>query len=209
MRKKEMNFISKEKPPSKMLKLKRAIIVEGKYDKIKLSSFVDSMIISTDGFRIFKNDDMRNLIRTLAKTVGIIILTDSDGAGAVIRNHIKSITNDGNVVNLYIPEIRGKEKRKTKASKEGLLGVEGIEAEMLKGIFEKSGVLDEKEKPVFLTRTRLYSDGLLGKNESSVKRKLLTSKLNIPSTLNTSDFIDAVNMLCSEEEYENILNETL
>jgi len=204
-----MNFISKEKPPSKMLKLKRAIIVEGKYDKIKLSSFVDSMIISTDGFRIFKNDDMRNLIRTLAKTVGIIILTDSDGAGAVIRNHIKSITNDGNVVNLYIPEIRGKEKRKTKASKEGLLGVEGIEAEMLKGIFEKSGVLDEKEKPVFLTRTRLYSDGLLGKNESSVKRKLLTSKLNIPSTRNTSDFIDAVNMLCSEEEYENILNETL
>ena len=121
-----------------MLHLKQAVIVEGKYDKIKLSSMIDSLIITTDGFSIFKNKEKISLIKELAEKDGIIILTDSDSAGFKIRNYIKGCTSKGKIINIYIPEIFGKEKRKAESSKEGKLGVEGISVKILTEAFEKA-----------------------------------------------------------------------
>ena len=112
-----------------MIKLKEAVIVEGKYDKIRLESVIDAPIIVTDGFGIFKNREKMNYIRKLARSRGIIILTDSDSAGFLIRSHITGCIKDGNIKNVYIPDVFGKEKRKDKPSKEGKLGVEGIDGE--------------------------------------------------------------------------------
>ena len=117
------------------LKISRAIIVEGKYDKIKLSSIVDGVIIVTNGFRIYKDPDKAALIRYYAQHGGIAILTDSDTAGFRIRGHIKGIVPKGDIVNVYVPEIFGKEKRKTEPSKEGLLGVEGVPADIIREAF--------------------------------------------------------------------------
>ncbi|MDE6725172.1 MAG: toprim domain-containing protein, partial [Ruminiclostridium sp.] len=126
-----------------MIKVKQAVIVEGKYDKIKLSSVIDGLIITTDGFSVFKNKEKINLIRKLAENQGIIILTDSDSAGFKIRNYIKGCTQKGNITNIYIPDIFGKEKRKTTPSKEGKLGVEGIPIDVLKDAFEKADINSE------------------------------------------------------------------
>ena len=125
------------------LKISRAIIVEGKYDKIKLSSIVDGVIIVTNGFRIYKDPDKAALIRYYAQHGGIAILTDSDTAGFRIRGHIKGIVPKGDIVNVYVPEIFGKEKRKTEPSKEGLLGVEGVPADIIREAFEKAGIIGE------------------------------------------------------------------
>ena len=126
-----------------MIKLKQAVIVEGKYDKIKLGSILDAVIITTDGFGIFKDKEKTELIRSLAQTCGVIILTDSDSAGFKIRNHIKGCVKDGKVVNVFIPEITGKEKRKEKPSAEGLLGVEGVSREVLEKALNDAGIIAE------------------------------------------------------------------
>ena len=123
-----------------MIKIDKAIIVEGKYDKIKLSSIVDAVIIVTNGFGIFKDREKLELIRYYANTTGIIILTDSDSAGRKIRGYIKGALNGGDIINVYIPDIFGKEKRKDKPSAEGKLGVEGVNSRILLEAFEKSGI---------------------------------------------------------------------
>ncbi|MDE5793015.1 MAG: toprim domain-containing protein, partial [Oscillospiraceae bacterium] len=128
-----------------MLQIKQAIIVEGKYDKIKLASLVKAVIIQTNGFQIYKNQELLELIRYYARTTGIIILTDSDRAGFQIRNYIKGAVSEGNIKNIYIPDIFGKEKRKIKQSAEGKLGVEGIDAKILREAFQKAGVLTEEK----------------------------------------------------------------
>ena len=127
-----------------MIKVKQAVIVEGKYDKIKLSSIIDGLIITTDGFSIFKDKEKTALIRRLAENQGIIILTDSDSAGFKIRNYIRGCTQKGKITNIYIPDIFGKEKRKAVPSKEGKLGVEGVSTDILKDAFEKAGIVSEK-----------------------------------------------------------------
>ena len=129
-----------------MIELGQVVIVEGKYDKIKLSSFIDATIITTEGFGIFKNREKKKYIRRLAEKNGIIILTDSDRAGQIIRNHIKSFVNNGKIYNVYIPQIFGKEKRKVEPSKEGTIGVEGMEKDVIIKALEKAGVFQKKRK---------------------------------------------------------------
>lgn len=192
------------------IKISKAILVEGKYDKIKLESFIDGLIITTNGFRIFKDKEKRELIKTLCDTVGLIIVTDSDVAGFKIRNYIKSITkNSSNVTNIYIPQIKGKEKRKAQASKEGTLGVEGIDIELLKEIFEKQNIdisiNDNPSKKI--SKIDLFEYGFCGRDNSSILRELLLKKLNLPSYLSTNSLLDIINTLISYDEFLKISNE--
>lgn len=193
-----------------MIKVRQAVIVEGKYDKIKLSSVIDGLIITTDGFSIFKNKEKLALIRKLAENQGIIILTDSDSAGFKIRNYIKGCTQKGKITNIYIPDIFGKEKRKAAPSKEGKLGVEGIPVNVLKDAFEKAGVISENtEKPRKdeITRIMLYDDMLMGREGSEAKRKKLLKKLSLPEMMSVNGLLEVLNSMYSLEEYKNALKE--
>lgn len=191
-----------------MIKLKQAIIVEGKYDKIKLSSFIDALIIETGGFRIFKDKEKRGLLNILAEKQGLIIMTDSDSAGFLIRNHIKNIVKSKNINNVYIPEILGKEKRKKISSKEGLLGVEGMEEDIILKALEKYNILGEKasSKKDIVTKADLYSDGLCGNENCSQKRSLIYKKLSIPKYISTNSFLDIINSTMTKEEYKELVN---
>lgn len=194
-----------------MIKISRAVVVEGKYDKIKLNSVLDAVIIQTDGFGVFKDKEKQRLIRKLAETTGIVILTDSDSAGFVIRNFIKNIAPDGDVINAYIPDIFGKEKRKTQSSKEGKLGVEGIPVDILKNSLEKAGVFCEKTEDTQkrkITKTDLFEDGLSGTENSKEKRKKLLKKLDLPEKLTTNALLDVLNSLMTYKEYK-IITESL
>ena len=189
-----------------MLHINGAIVVEGKYDKIHLSPLVDCPIITTEGFGIFKNDETKELIRFYAKNGGIIILTDSDFAGFKIRGYIKGIVAEGDVKNVYIPDIFGKEKRKTAPSKEGKLGVEGIDVATLEQAFVTAGVISEREDEPRrkITRLDLYDDGYFGKPDSKAKRILLLDSLNLPTRLSTSGLLDVLNFAVTFEEYKQI-----
>lgn len=182
--------------------LKQAVIVEGKYDKIHLSQFVDAVIIVTNGFGIYKDSDTAELIRHYAKTTGIIILTDSDSAGNQIRGRIKSIVPDGKIYNAYVPEIFGKEKRKTAPSKEGKLGVEGISPRLIVEALERAGIgqdtLQVREK---ITMTDFIETGLSGGKNSGNYRKKLLSHLKLPQSLTAKATLDAVNSIMSKEEF--------
>ncbi len=189
-----------------MLRLKQAVIVEGKYDKIKLSSLLDAVIITTEGFGIFKDKERMELLRTLAKSQGLVILTDSDSAGFKIRNHIKGCITEGEVINVFVPQIKGKEKRKEKPSAEGLLGVEGLTADILKKALCEAGVMSENsERTDFLDRARLMDDGLIGKADSSKKRILLLKELGLPDLVNTSTLLEIINRLYDEETYSKAI----
>lgn len=193
-----------------MIKVKQAVIVEGKYDKIKLSSVIDGLIITTDGFSIFKDKEKLALIRQLAENQGIIILTDSDSAGFKIRNYIKGCTEKGKITNIYIPDIFGKEKRKTAPSKEGKLGVEGIPVNILKEAFEKAGINSENADKVQkqeITKIMLYDDGLIGKEGSFEKRKKLLKRLSLPERMSVNSLLEVLNSIYSLEEYKNALME--
>lgn len=183
--------------------IKQAIIVEGKYDKIKISSFVDTLIITSDGFRIFKDKEKLALIREVAKRNGIIILTDSDVAGFKLRSHIKSVAKDSEIINIYIPQIKGKEKRKPIPSKQGLLGVEGIDINTLKALFEKAGVIGEisSQEKAQITKIDFYQDGFIGKQNSSQKRQDLLKFLNLPNYLSTNSLLEIINRIMTTEQY--------
>ena len=184
--------------------IKEIIIVEGKYDKIKLDSILDNaVVISTNGFRIFKDKEKTELLRRYAKERGVVVLTDSDSAGFLIRNHLKKILGSDNIKNAYIPEIKGKEKRKTESSKEGLLGVEGISKEIILDALEKAGCgFAENRKISPVTRLDLFNDGYIGKPDSSQKRALLLKKLGLPSKLSVNALLDALNTFVGHEEYK-------
>ncbi|MDE6004035.1 MAG: DUF4093 domain-containing protein [Oscillospiraceae bacterium] len=191
-----------------MLQIKQAIIVEGKYDKIKLASLVKAVIIQTNGFQIYKNQELLELIRYYARTTGIIILTDSDRAGFQIRNYIKGAVSEGNIKNIYIPDIFGKEKRKIKQSAEGKLGVEGIDAKILREAFQKAGVLtEEKISGEVITKLDLYLAGLNGSQNSALKRRELQKKLNLPELLSATSLLEVLNSMMTKEEFWNMLNE--
>ena len=185
-----------------MINLNEAVIVEGKYDKIKLSSFIDALIITTNGFRIFKNKQKRAWIKDLAKTRGIIILTDSDRAGQIIRNHIKSFVNDGKLYNVYIPQILGKEKRKLEPSKEGTLGVEGLKNNILIDAFKKAGIFSENKKSADITNIDLAEVGLIGADNSAKKRKILLKKLGLPDFLSSKQLLDVLNTSYTKDEFK-------
>lgn len=185
-----------------MIHLKQAVIVEGKYDKIKLSSIVDAMIITTEGFQIYKDKEKMSLISALAEKSGIIILTDSDSAGFQIRNHIKNCVKKGKIYNIYIPDIFGKEKRKTEPSKEGKLGVEGISKEILLDAFMKAGIASEEiERTETVTRNMLFDDGFIGMCNSANKRSVLLRLLKLPERLSVNGLLDALNSAFTYEEY--------
>lgn len=191
-----------------MLKVKQAVIVEGKYDKIKLSSIIDGVIIQTDGYGIFKNKEKIDLIRFYANNTGIIILTDSDSAGFKIRNYLKGAIDEGNIINVYTPDIFGKEKRKVKQSAEGKLGVEGLSAETILEAFEKANITDVSVKDSTtpkITHTDLYSLGLSGNTNSRIIRQKLLKKLNLPERLTTNGLLEVLNTMYSLEDLENIL----
>lgn len=192
-----------------MIKIEQAIIVEGKYDKIKLSSIVNAVIIVTNGFGIFKDEEKLELIRYYARKTGIIILTDSDSAGFQIRNHIKGAVKNGKIYNVYIPDIMGKEKRKVKPSAEGKLGVEGVEKKIILKAFENAGITASESSDNSIpeiTKTDLYMFGLSGGNNSSILRKKLLAYLKLPSLLSANSMLEVLNTMMSYDELKEIMD---
>ena len=190
-----------------MIHLTQAVVVEGKYDKIRLSSLIDAPIFVCDGFRIFKDKEKLALLRRLAKENGLLILTDSDAAGFKIRGHIKGAIKEGKVYHAYIPQILGKESRKRAPSKEGTLGVEGMERSVLEESLRKSGVLfADGPKPDPITRMDFYEAGLSGGENSAALRQLLLKELALPSYLSSAALLEAVNALMSREAFFDLLH---
>ena len=186
-----------------MIKIKQTVIVEGRYDKIKLSGIIDAPIIETSGFGIFKDKEMQKLIRTLSEKTGIVVLTDSDSAGFKIRSFIGSTVDPKNVFNAYIPDIFGKEKRKAEPSKEGKLGVEGVSEEIIIEALEKAGVFCEKvtepERPI--TKRDLYELGFSGKTDSAEKRQRLLKMYNLPSRLSANSLVKVLNCITTYDRF--------
>lgn len=182
-------------------RIKYPIIVEGKYDKIKLDSIFEANVITTGGFAIFTGDEKLHLIKKLAEKSKIIILTDSDGAGHLIRSHIKCAVSPERIINLYVPEVFGKEKRKREVSKEGKLGVEGIEAKKLTEIL--SPYFDNAEEKTVggITKADFYACGLSGREDSQAKRRELLSKLELPLEMSPNAMLAAINILYTREEF--------
>lgn len=186
-----------------------AVIVEGKYDKIKLSSVIDAVIIPTNGFRVFKDKEKMELIRYYASGAGIIILTDSDSAGFKIRNYIKGSVGNARIFNVYIPDIYGKERRKTEYSKEGKLGVEGMNEDVLIEAFNKSGIdfSGEPRRRRDITKMDLFEDGLSGGANSSEKRAELLKLLGLPELLTANAMLEVLNAMLTREQYKQAVSQ--
>ena len=196
----------------KRLKLDRPLIVEGRYDKSKLASFLDGVIITTGGFDIFRDHKRLEMIRTLAKEKGIIILTDSDVAGFRIRSYLKGAIPQERIINAYIPDVYGKEKRKAVPSKEGKLGVEGIDAGVLIDVLRRAGVLFEDEEQTAqegerLTKLDLYELGLSGGMDSAAKRRKLLHRLGLPENMAQNSMVGVLGAQYTAGELKEILKE--
>ena len=195
-----------------MIKINEVIVVEGKSDKIKLERLVDAVIIETGGFRIFKDAELRNMLKDLAENRGLIILTDSDSAGFAIRNAIKGSIPSQFIKNAYISEVKGKERRKRNPSKEGLLGVEGVSDEEILNALRRAGINIEEndgkasEPTQRITKTDLFEDGFTGGTNSSERRKKLEKELNLPTHLSTNKLLEVLNILLTYEEYRTLIN---
>lgn len=190
-----------------MIKIKEAIVVEGKYDKIKLSAIFDTLIITTEGFGIFNNKSAIDFIRNISKKKGIIILTDSDRAGFLIRNYVKKIARDGIVKHAYIPDICGKERRKTHSSKEGFLGVEGMTDEIIIRAVTSCTEAESSDDLHDITKADLFKDGLSGGENSRKLREYLTGELSLPKRLSSNMFLDILNSLYTYDEYKKMVDD--
>lgn len=192
-----------------MIKLEQAVIVEGKYDQIKLSGVIDALIIKTDGFGIFKNKEKQKFLRKLADEKGLIVMTDSDSAGFMIRNFISSCVPKDKITNVYIPDIYGKEKRKDSPSAEGKLGVEGVSEQVIVEALEKAGITAKvtENNRRMITNLDLYEHGLSGRENSSLKRKQLLKKLGLPERLSSSSMLKILNSFVTYEQFENTVKE--
>lgn len=193
-----------------MVKIREAIVVEGRYDKNTLSQIVDAPILETAGFGIFKDKKQMSMLRRVAQTRGLIVFTDSDGAGFVIRNHIKSAIPSKYLKHAYIPDIPGKEKRKTAPGKEGKLGVEGMTPEVILEALRRAGATfaDESEKVAGgITKQDLMDLGLSGGKDSSARRLELLKKLDLPEHMSANAMLSALNLLYDPDELQNIMNE--
>ena len=189
-----------------MIHTDRAIVVEGKYDKIKLSGMIDGVIVCTGGFRIYKDKEMQAMLRTLANKQGLAVLTDSDAAGFQIRGFIRNICGKEKIVDVYIPDLYGKEKRKRKGGKEGKLGVEGMKPEILLDALRRAGATIDEESTVkgkSITKADLYDLGLIGP-DSVEKRKALRKMLELPEHLSANALVEVLNLLMSREELEKL-----
>ena len=191
-----------------MVKIKEAIVVEGRYDKNTLSQILDAPILETSGFGIFKDKQQMALLRTIAQNRGLIVFTDSDGAGFVIRNHIKSAIPGKYLKHAYIPDIYGKEKRKAAPGKEGKLGVEGMTREVILESLRRAGAtIEGEESPDSkqITKQDLMELGLSGTPEASGKRLKLLKKLNLPERMSPNAMLQALNLLYNLEELTTIV----
>ena len=193
-----------------MVKIREAIVVEGRYDKNTLSQIVDAPILETSGFGIFKDKKQMALLRQVAEKRGLIVFTDSDGAGFVIRNHLKSAIPGKFLKHAYIPDIYGKEKRKSAPGKEGKLGVEGMRPEVIIEALRRAGATIEGEESLpsrSITKQDLMELGLSGGADASAKRLTLLKKLNLPEHMSANALLQALNLLYTLEELESILHE--
>lgn len=188
-----------------MIKIKEAIVVEGKYDKNTLRQVVDTAVFQTDGFGVMNNKELLQLLRQVAENRGLIILTDSDGAGFVIRNYLKGALPKEKVRHAYIPDIAGKEKRKVAPGKEGKLGVEGMKPEVLLEVLRNAGATFEDEVETAprqtITKADFYEWGLTGGADSSQKRMELLKKLHLPEHMSANAMLEALNVLYDRETF--------
>lgn len=194
-----------------MLHTDKVIVVEGKYDEIKLSGIIDAPIIKTDGFGIFKNKEKQDLLLKLAKTHGLIVMTDGDSAGFMIRNFLGNKIPDEYITNVYIPDLYGKEKRKTKPSAEGKLGVEGIPDDIIISAFERAGITQSGDIPVKdesrrITNLDFYEDGISGKPDSKAKRTAFLICLGLPEKMSSNALLKIINLLITYDEYKELVN---
>ena len=189
----------------KRMKIEYPIIVDGKYDKIKLDSIVEATIITTHGFSIFNNKEKLSLLKKLSQKSKIILLTDSDGGGHLIRSYIKTAIPPDRIINLYIPKVEGKEKRKNTPSKEGILGVEGISKECLLELLMPFSTEGAKKPVGRITKSDLYAYGLSGRDDSKKNRKELLEFLNLPNDMSPNAMLSAINILYTKEEFEEII----
>ena len=191
------------------LKLSQIIVVEGKYDAIKLDSFVDALIIPVHGFSIFKDDEKKQLLKTLGEKNGIILLTDSDRAGFKIRTYIQNICRKAKITDVYIPQIAGKESRKASPSKEGTLGVEGINRDILIRCFADAGITADGVADVRrsdMTYVDLFELGLSGTDNAAANREKVCRALNIPTKLSKKSFLEVLNRMTDKNQLEQIVN---
>ena len=186
-----------------MIHLRQVVVVEGRYDKAKLASILDAVIIETGGFRIFKDKEKLAMLREIARRQGLVILTDSDTAGFRIRRYLGGSIPKEQIINAYIPDIFGKEKRKDKPSAEGKLGVEGVPAEVIRQALEQAGVFAEpaEEQPRRITKTDLMEQGFSGGANSSRLRERLKKKLGLPEHLGTNALVGVLGCILSYEEF--------
>lgn len=190
------------------LTLRYPIIVEGKYDKIKLSSIIHGTIITTDGFGLFKNNERLSLLKRLSEKTPVIVLTDSDGGGKVIRSHITSAIPKDRLIQLYTPQIKGREKRKIADSAEGFLGIEGVDAKILFELLLPFSTEGEEEiRRADITKTDFFCDGLSGGENSSQKRDALAQILELPHGMSANALLEAVKILCTYEEYKSAVGQ--
>ena len=188
-----------------MHSVKEVIVVEGRYDKNTLSQIVDAVIIETPGFGIFNDAQKQKLLRTMAQARGLVVLTDSDGAGFVIRNFIKGCVDPACVKHAYIPDVYGKERRKAAPSKEGKLGVEGMRPQVILDALIRAGAtVDERpaaESAARITKADMYKCGLSGGTGSREKRAALIKRLDLPEKLSADALLDVLNAIMTREEF--------
>ena len=194
-----------------MIKLKEVVVVEGRYDKNTLSQILEATIIETHGFGIFSDKELLSMLRRLAETRGLVVMTDSDGAGFMIRNHLKGAIGPQYVKHAYIPDVLGKEKRKSSPSREGKLGVEGMTREVILQALSRAGVaFDETENPPEsepITKTDLYELGLSGGSGSAEKRQMLIKQMGLPERLTSNALLEVLNALMKREDFFELFDE--
>ena len=187
-----------------MIKLSQAIVVEGKYDKNALRQLVDAPVFETNGFSVMKNRELVELLRLTARRRGLIVLTDSDGAGFVIRNYLKRVLPKAGVLHAYVPDVYGKERRKAHAGKEGKLGVEGMPPEILLQALRNAGA-EASEGPAQrgapIVKADLYAAGYSGRTDSAAQRAALLKELSLPEHMSSNALLDARNVLMTREEF--------
>lgn len=188
-----------------MVRIQEAILVEGRYDKNTLRQVVDTAVFTTEGFGVFNDKQKLSFLRTVAERRGLIILTDSDGAGFVIRNYLRGALPKGRVLHAYIPDIPGKEKRKATPGKEGKLGVEGMSPEILLEALRRAGAtIDEQPAAPSgdpITKLELFELGLTGKPDSSARRERLLQYLHLPAHMTTNALLEALNVLYDRDTF--------
>jgi len=189
------------------LQIPYPVIVEGRYDKLRLESVIEAQILTTDGFGLFNHDEKSKLFAVLARKTPLIVLTDSDGAGKLIRSRITSSIPTDRLIHLYVPRIEGVEKRKKTPSAEGVLGVEGMERELLYQLFQPyaSAEFADRMRENPLSKTDFYIDGLTGGPDSASRRDAFAERLGLPPGMTPNALLAAVRMICTYEEYLHIV----